>query len=90
MAQIFQFIGLTVQVIQWYKKNAIFLDGKNMNSFRKDSQIDFSTRNVKWTLWGWGVLRVDIIGIKSIFSRRLVIIKPLISIKNGTNVFLLT
>ena len=28
----FQFIGLTVQVIQWYKKNAIFLEGKNMNS----------------------------------------------------------
>ena len=29
----FQFIGLTVQIIQWYKKNAIFLEEKNMNSF---------------------------------------------------------
>ena len=30
---IFQFIGLNVQVIQWCEKNAIFLKGKNMNSF---------------------------------------------------------
>ena len=28
---------------------------------REDSQIDFSTHNVKWTLWGWGVLGVDVI-----------------------------
>ena len=26
-----------------------------------NTQIDFSTHNVKWTLWGWGVLGVDVI-----------------------------
>ena len=60
------------------------------DNVREDSQIDFSTHNVKWTLWGWGVLGVDVIDLKSIFSRRLVIVKPPISIKNGTNIFLLT
>ena len=30
-------------------------------SVREDSQIDFTTHNVKWTLWGWGVLKVDVI-----------------------------
>ena len=36
---------------------------------RKDSLIDFSTHNVKWTSWGWGVLGVDVIGLKiDIFS----------------------
>ena len=28
---------------------------------REDSQIDFTTHNVKW---GWGVLRVDVIDLK--------------------------
>ena len=37
---IFQFIGLTVQVIQWYKKNAIFLEGENMNSFTEFASLE--------------------------------------------------
>ena len=48
----------------------------------EDSQIDFSTHTIKWMLWGWEVLGVDIIFI--------VIIKPPISSKNGTNIFLPT
>ena len=34
---------------------------------REDSQIDLSMCNIKW---GWRVLRVDVIDLKSIFSRR--------------------
>ena len=30
----------------------------------EDSQIDFSTHNVKWTLSGWGVLGVNVIDLK--------------------------
>ena len=61
---------------------------QKFESVREDSQIDFPKHNVKWTLWGWEVLGVDIIELKSNFF--VVIIKPLISIKNGTNIFLLT
>ena len=33
---------------------------------REDSQIDFTTHNIKW---GWGVLRVDVIDLKINFFR---------------------
>ena len=34
---------------------------------RENSQIDFTTHNVKW---GWGVLRVDVIDLKINFFFR--------------------
>ena len=49
---------------------------------REDSQIDFTTHNVKW---GWGVLRVDVIDLKINFFF-VIIIEASISVKNSTNI----
>ena len=45
-----------------------FFSRKTFELFMEDLQIDFSTHNIKWLLRGWGVLGVDVIDLKSIFS----------------------
>ena len=49
---------------------------------REDSQIDFTTHNVKW---GWGVLRVDVIDLKINFFFVIIVEAPT-SVKNSTNI----